>query len=286
MNKELKTERNPDIYIRSGKTAILAIIKLAEALAGIFAVWYLVTHMDTLPNVLKNLLEIQTDGESKYAVIYQSVFSGIQMGLIVRAALLVPDGLAVFFTRFARRGAGAAAIIQLLLFVTGMITFLLGFAGMILYCHSVIEAAQSFRRITMEELIGIFGVGRVAVFLAVYSIVFLIIIIFHYRAGSLLLHVRKEINANNIIRPRRKNRLGSALVACAVIFAINTILSVFILITDESQLINAAGFLKPVMSAYRLAGKAGIAISIALTVKFCLASWCNTDFNRKHCETD
>lgn len=282
MKQGLKTERDQDVYIRTGKTAVLAIFKLVEALAGCFAVWYLLAHMDKVPNVLMNLLEIQTDSESRYVTIYQSVFNGIQIGLIVRAALLIPDGLAVFFTRFARKGAGAAAFFQLFFFVTNILTFLFGIAGMILYCNFVIEAAQSIRRITIGELIEIFGTDRVVVFLTVYILVFLIIVIYHYRAWKTLLHVRKEIIANSILKLRRKNRLGSASVAGAIVLAINTILSVIILVTDELQLSNTAGFLKPVISAYELFGIVGVAVSIILTVKFCFVSWCNTDFNKPH----
>ena len=281
---ELTTEKHPDAYIRTGKTAVLAFFKLAEALAGCFAVWYLLTHMDIVSNVLKILLEIQTEGESSYAVIYQTVFNGIQIGLIVWTAKLIPDGLAVFFARFTKKCMGAAAFFQLFSFVTSIITFILGFAGMILYCNSVIEAAQSIRRITIGELIEIFGTSRVAAFLTVYTIVFLIVIIYHFRAGNILLCVRKEIKTNNILKLRKKNRLGSASTACAVVFAINTALSAIILIIDETQLSSIVGFLKPMMSAYRLSGTAGIAVSIILTVKFYLVRWCNTDFSKTHRE--
>ena len=283
MKQGLKTESDPDAYIRTGKTAVLAFFKLAEALAGCFVVWYLLAHMDKVPNVLMNLLEIQTDSESSFVTIYQSVFNGIQIGMIVRAVLLIPDGLAVFFTRFARKGAGAAAFFQLFLFVTSIIAFFLGFAGMILYCNSVIEAAQAIRRITIGELIEIFGTGRVVVFLAVYTIVFLIIIIYHYCAYSVMIHVRKEIKAKSMLKPRRKNRLGSATTVCATVFVFNSIMMAILLTGDEKQLAEIAGFLKPVMSAYRLSGTAGIAISMILAIKFFLVHQCNADLKRVHC---
>ena len=287
MRPEVKAAGSPaDSYLLTGKTAVLAIIKLAEAFAGGFMLWYLATHMDTFPNVLRSLLEISGNDQGRYASVYQSVFRGIQMVMIVQAALIIPDGLSGFILRFTRKGAGMTAFFRLLSFAACIIGFFLGIAGMVLYCNSVIEAAQSIRRLTIGDLISIFGTGRVAVFLAVYSIVFLILIIYHYRAGRMLLCVKKEIKTGKKIDSAKKNRLGSAAAACGAVFAISIILSVVILTGNEKELTDIAGFLKPILTAYRLCGIPGIAAASVLALKFCLINCCCADFRKAHRETN
>ena len=87
MNQGTGTKKNPDVYLRTGKAAFLAVMKLIEALAGCYALYYVAMNPHVIRGIVENLYEglsFSVSEDSAFYTAYQILPDNLLPGRIRR----------------------------------------------------------------------------------------------------------------------------------------------------------------------------------------------------------
>ena len=275
----------PDVYLNTGKATALAVIKLMEALAACYGLWFILSKPEAIPEAVDAFymgLAIPEASRSSLAVIFRSLYGFLALIAVSGLLSAIVDGFACFFTRVSHKGSGLVSFSHRCSFIVSIVSLVLAFGVIWRYFYMVMRFSQSTRSVSFADIF---------VFLGAYEALLYIIIVFgslwimaayHLYVARVMSSVKKEIKAGEILPPRKKNRLGrEALWLCGILTA-SVVLSIVQLVSRSSALSDIAAFLKPVEILSFGSNAAAIAVCALLVLKFFLVSRCSNDFDAVH----
>ena len=284
---ETKVEQKilPDIYINTGKATFLAIMKLVEASAACYALWYVITKPRAISDAVNDFymgFAITANTQSEFSSIFQFLYNFLQLIVIVGLAFIVLDGLASFFTRVAHKGAGIVKFCHMFRYVFSIIAFLLSLAGIVWYFVSMSKIAQATKQLSFSDMFSFLGSYEMIFYIIVILGAFWIMAEYHHCVGIVMSQVSKEIKAGRIQKFGKKNRLGRESAWFVGVLLVSAVLSVIEIVGGSSVVASIASFVKPVEILHRGSNGVSVAVCTALAIKFFIVNRCSSDFDKAH----
>ena len=284
---EMKTEtvKLPDQYINTGKATVLAIIKLLEALAGCFALYYVMMNPQAIQKTVQYFYEdlfIQADAQSAFYSIYNTLLYAIQYILVFELLLIVCDGIGSFFVRVAHKGAGLVKACHRIRYIFSIVGFVGCLYIIFKYIQVMVETIKATSQMDYKDIFSLLGSYELVLYVIMILGAFWIILDYDHYVAIIMKHVATEIKANEIQKMPKKNRLGRASAWFCGILTASVVLSAIELAGGESVLASFAGFITPIQLLYRGSNIISFAVAIALAIKFFLVNRCSADFDKLH----
>ena len=275
----------PDEYINTWKATLLAIIKLIEAVAAGYALYYIIANPHAVQGIVEsffNGMAFSADAQSSFYSIYLILYNSVQIVLAFELALLVLDGLGSFFTRVAHKGSSVVKLVHIIRYVFSIIGFIGCFYVIIRYTTAMINAAQATNKLGFGDVFTYMGSYELVLYIVFILGAFWILMSYDRYVARVMKQVSMEIIAGEIQQMKKKNRLGRESAWLAGILGISAVLSIVELVAGESVLASIASFVKPVQILYRGSNVISITVVAVMVLKFFLVNRCSADFDRAH----
>ena len=276
---------SPDKYINTGRATLLAVIKLMEALAGLYLIYYIITVPDAVKSLVQNFYEglsLQGGAESAFGSTYTSLLDMIRIILVFELLLIVLDGFASFFTRTAHKGAGLVKVCHRVRFVISVIGFVFLFVVLFQYIRTVIETSQKMKQMGLGDVFSFLGSYQLILYLIVIVGAYWILVDYDMYVARVMKQVSREVRAGEILPMKKKNRLGRESAWLCGILTASVVLSVVALVGGDGILASVAYYAAPVQLLYRGSNAVSIAAAAVLAFKFFLVNRCSADFDHAH----
>lgn len=285
MEQEIKEKKLPDIYINTGKATVLAIIKLIEALAAGYALYYIIMNPQAVQKIVEdfyNGITFSVNTQSSFYSVYQALHNNIQLILAFMLGLIVLDGLGAFFTRFAHKGAGLVRIVHIIRYIFSIIGFIASIYVIYVYISTMVKAAQAANKVGFGDVFAFLGSFELVLYVVFILGAFWILMAYDRYVARAMKQVSLELKTDQIELLRAKNHLGRESAWLCGILGVSAILSVIELVAGESVLANVASFIKPIEILYKGSNVISIIAVAAMAIKFFLVNRCSADFDKAH----
>ena len=188
---------NPDVYIKTNSSTILAIIKTIESIAACFGLLGLVISFLGVSTAVNHF----TDSVNEVLLNYLPDISFQLPGFLLKLHYLMPalvlvliilDGFGVFLMRFADRGEELVRFVQFLFWILSILGIILYFGGIILYHVQMNRLNDAFG--SSSSLAAISGVMGFFIYpvIAINFLVLLFICNYHHDIYTVLKTVHEE----------------------------------------------------------------------------------------------
>ena len=285
MNQGTGTKKNPDVYLCTGKAAFLAVMKLIEALAGCYALYYVAMNPHVIRGIVENLYEglsFSVSEDSAFYTAYQILPDTIQVVLACELLLIVLDGFAAFFTRAAHRGAGLVRFCHTVRFIFSAAGFLVSAVVICQYILAMNKAAQALNRIGISDSSGFPGLFELILYIICILGAFLLLMAYDLSVSRAMKQVAREINDGAIQRMKKKSRLRCVSACLGILLAASTGLSAAELAGGAETLAAAAAYVRPMELLYKGSGMISIGVTAFLAILLFLVNRCAADFVHAH----
>lgn len=282
MEQETKAKKLPDLYINTSKATVLAIIKLFEALAAGYALYYIFTNPQSLHKIMSDLFKnIEVNSQSAFASTYQLLTNSVLYILAFILALIVLDGLGGFFLRITHKGAGLVRFCHLIRYIFSVVGLIASIVIYVQYFINVMKITQTAKQFNIGDLFSFLGSFELIIDIIILLGVFWIFITYDRYVAKLMKQVAKETKAGEIQTYNKKNHLGREAAWLGGIVTVSVALSIIEMVAGDSAISAIASFVKPV-EILRGANAISVVVAAVLAIKYFLVSRCSADFDKAH----
>ena len=277
--------RQPSLYTDTAKATVLALIKLIEALAAGYALYYILANPAAVQGIVDVFYEgfsFHASAKSAFVRIYQILHDSIHVILAFELLLLVLDGLGSFLVRAAHRGAGLVRLVHIVRYIFTIAGFIGSLVLIFEYTMAIFRTAQTLNKVSFGDLFTYLGSYELVIFVILLLGAFWILLAYDRCVAGVMKQVSTEIKAGTVLPLKKRNHLGREAIWLAGILGLSAALSIVELAAGESTLASIADYFKPIEILYKGSGIVSISVTAVMALKYFLVFLCSADFDSAH----
>ena len=284
---EITTDRyNPNHYIKTTQSAVLAVFKLIEIAFAVWGIYWLATtgfSVGQLFNNFTGVLGSEADqfasGAGSFVRAQSTLFDIVNVISIIGLGLLILDSISVILLRLTGRFSGLVRFIHSLIWFAMLLSILLVIISYVLMLTSITESGVDFQTLSNAYLItyGAIALAGIGVTLG-----------YHWNIASVMKTISIE-RRTGIKRTIKKNPLPRLCAWYAwlsafplILYGLNWVVTNLIPLPDNpavSTILSIISLFNSVDSSYLLPS---IGIGIYFIAKYTLVGACAKRYNREH----